>query len=465
MGEEGQECPAEAVCGRVRVPLDREYPAAGTTSVAFRLVYRRDRSRPAEGTVLPNPGGPGIAVIGRRDYAGKYRDLLETHDLLLVDPRGVGESDRLTCRAAGWPDLHASRARAVAAAAACGREIGPRRRYYTTAAIADDIDDVRARLGIDRLDLLGQSYGTHLMTVYAARHPRHVRSIVLSAAYPPGFDLLGRPSARAMRRAVRLLCHRSGGACDGGQVLDDLAVMAARLDGRPLRYGRDGVLDETALASTVYKLASGHAELFGRLPAALRAVVHGDIGPLRELAERVRPISGFSGGGAFSMPMFVTVSCNDNPVLWDRRASLDLRARQYAAALARLDPRDYRPFRPSAWIDGIADLGDLCIAWPGRRAEPRPRLGRLPDVPVLVLSGELDTGTPTEEGLLAARPYRHARLVEVPSAGHVAEQDGRAATCVISLETRFIRRGRLSGTDCLRRIPPVPVEAAAHPLT
>ncbi|MEU9885676.1 alpha/beta hydrolase [Sphaerisporangium sp. NPDC051011] len=461
----GQDCPARAVCGRMRVPLDRQHPGAGTTSVAFRLVYRRDRSRPAEGTLLPNPGGPGLAVIGHRDYAGKYRDLLATYDLLLVDPRGVGESDPLTCRSARGADLHASRARAVAAAAACAREIGPRRAYYTTAAVADDIDDVRARLGIDRLDLLGQSYGTQLMTVYAARHPRHVSSVVLSSAYPTRFDMLGRPAARAMRRAVRLLCDRSGGVCDGRDVLDDLAVVAERLDERPLRYGsRRAVLDETALAGTVYKLASGHAELFGRLPAALREAVHGDAGPLVALAEQVRPISGFSGGGVFSVPMFLTVSCNDNPVLWDRRASLVVRARQYEAALARVDRRDFRPFRPAAWIDGIADLGDLCIGWPGVRARPLPRLDRLPNVPVLVLSGELDTGTPTEEGVLAARPYRHARLLEVPSAGHVAEQDDRAAACVISLETRFIRRGRVSGQECLRRIPPVPVRSPSHSL-
>ncbi|GGK98330.1 esterase [Sphaerisporangium melleum] len=463
-GPEG--CPAGAVCGRLRVPLDRGDRSAGTTSVAFRLVYRRDRSRPAEGTLLPNPGGPGLPVIGHRDYARKYHDLLATHDLLLVDPRGVGASGPVTCRTAGWADLHASRARAIAAAAACGRELGAGRRFYTTEAVADDIDDVRAHLGIGRLDLLGQSYGSYLMNVYARRHPRHVRSVVLSGAYPREFDMLGRPAARAARRALRLLCHRSGGACDGEEVLDDLAVLAARLDARPLRYGDGAVLDETALAGTVYKLASGHVELLGRLPAALHAAVHRDMGPLVHLVAQVRPISGYAAGRTgFSMPMFVTVACNDYPALWDRDAPLRVRARQYAARLARLAPRDYRPFRPRAWIGGITDLGDLCIAWPARRAPERHRLGRPPDVPVLVVSGELDTGTPTEEALLAARSYRHAKVVEVPSAGHVAEQDPRAAACVISLQTRFILQGRVSGTECLRHIPPVPVPAPERALT
>ncbi|MFC7387928.1 alpha/beta hydrolase [Sphaerisporangium rhizosphaerae] len=460
-----EDCPADALCGTLRVPLDQEDPAAGTTAVAYRLVYRRDRSRAAEGTILPNPGGPGMAVIGHRDYTGRYRDLLEDHDLLLVDPRGVGRSDPLTCRSAGWNGLRGTHAAAVAAARACGRELGPTLRHYTTAAAADDIDAVRAHLGIDRLDLLGQSYGTYLMTVYARRHPRHVRSIVLSGAYPLRFDMLGRPSAHAMRRALRLLCHRSGGACDGGEVLGDLSTMAARLDEHPARYGAGAVLDETALASTVYKLTSGHVDRLGRLPSALRAGVHGDLGPLEELAEQVRPISGSSGGGRFSMPMYVTIACNDYPVLWDRRAPVRARARQFGALLHHLEARDYRPFRPAAWVHGIADLGDLCVGWPDHRERARVRLGRAPDVPVLVLTGELDTGTPTEEALQAADQYRRAEVIEVPSAGHVAENDRRAGACVVSLETRFIRHRHIADPACLRHIPPVPVDSVNHPLT
>ncbi|WP_248964845.1 alpha/beta fold hydrolase [Sphaerisporangium perillae] len=484
VSEDDQACQAGASCGALRVPLDWDDPAAGTTTVGYMLVHRRDRSRPAEGTIVPNPGGPGVPVIGRRNYARDYSALLDTHDLLLVDPRGVGRSSPLTCRSAGWADLTGTRGRAVAAAAACGREIGARRRFYTTAAAADDIDAVRAHLGIGRLDLLGQSYGTYLMTVYARRHPRHVRSIVLSAAYPLDFDTLGRPTARAMRRSVRLLCHRSYGECDGTEVLEDLAVMARRLDRRPIRYAGGAVLDETALASTVYKLASGHVDLFGGLPEALRAAVDGDPGPLVELAERVRPLSGLSAGlsagragvsasdvtgvsgrgAASSMPMFVTVVCNDYPTLWNRRASVPRRFAQYDARVARLDPHDYRPFSPSAWLDGVVDLGDLCIGWPDHRAPVRQGSGRMPDVPVLVLSGELDTSTPTEEGVQAAAQFRDAEVVEMPSTGHVAEKDGRAKACAIHLETQFIRRWHLTDTRCLRRIPPVEVGPPDRPM-
>ncbi|MDL4816734.1 alpha/beta fold hydrolase [Actinomadura opuntiae] len=104
-----------------------------------------------------------------------------------------------------------------------------RARGYTSAEIADDIDTVRVKLGIRRLDLFGESYGTYLMTVYAQRHPERVRSLVLSSAYPLAMDMWGRPNARAARRTLQLLCQRSAGACNGDHVLHDIAQLSQQL--------------------------------------------------------------------------------------------------------------------------------------------------------------------------------------------------------------------------------------------
>src|SRR5215212_6469982 len=72
-----------ASCGSVEVPLDRANPAAGTTSVAFALVPRRDEAAPSAGTLLFNPGGPGDPPIAHAaDIAEQLAPLLETRDLL-----------------------------------------------------------------------------------------------------------------------------------------------------------------------------------------------------------------------------------------------------------------------------------------------------------------------------------------------------------------------------------------------
>ena len=56
-------CPDGARCGTVTVPLDRAIPSAGTIDIAYALLPRTDTSRPALGTIVPNPGGPGQSTI------------------------------------------------------------------------------------------------------------------------------------------------------------------------------------------------------------------------------------------------------------------------------------------------------------------------------------------------------------------------------------------------------------------
>src|SRR5262249_61335662 len=51
----------------------------------------------------------------------------------------------------------------------------------------DDLDDVRAWLGYDWINLLGGSYGTQAALGYMRRHPEHVRSAILLAVAPTDF--------------------------------------------------------------------------------------------------------------------------------------------------------------------------------------------------------------------------------------------------------------------------------------
>jgi pimeloyl-ACP methyl ester carboxylesterase len=265
-----------------------------------------------------------------------FSGLLEDHDLLLVDPRGVNRSDPVMCGALG--SLPATRDDFVRAIGECGRILGTRARAYTSAEIADDIDAVRAKLGIERLDLLGESYGTYLMTVYAQRHPGHLRSLVLSSAYPLDFDMWARPNARAARRTLRLICERSAGACDGEQVSRDVALLAQRLRARPIPYmleGRQRRLDDTALASIVYNLAAMAPDGIGDVPSMVRDALHAGNAPLIDAARRVAPLSGSAllqnEEQTFNPEQAAAVICNDYPTLWNRRAPVATRLRQFSA--------------------------------------------------------------------------------------------------------------------------------------
>ncbi|HEX5926443.1 MAG TPA: alpha/beta fold hydrolase [Baekduia sp.] len=122
---------------------------------------RRDAARPSLGTIV-GPGGPGSFLIDRAtQVVATFAPLLDRRDLVLVDPHGTGRSDPIACRSLADVALgFTPHAQMSAAIGACGRELGPRAGAYGNAAVADDLEAVRAALGIERLDLFGASYGT-----------------------------------------------------------------------------------------------------------------------------------------------------------------------------------------------------------------------------------------------------------------------------------------------------------------
>ena len=80
-------------------------------------------------------------------------------------------------------------------------------RFYTTTVAADDLDDVRAALGYDRIDLYGTSYGGTLVQYYIRQHPEHVRVAVLDGATPLDVPVRERIAVNS-QRALDLLLKR-----------------------------------------------------------------------------------------------------------------------------------------------------------------------------------------------------------------------------------------------------------------
>lgn len=463
-------CPAltgyRVDCDSLKRPLVAGKPELGTIGVSYAVVRHRGAGA-AKGTVAVNPGGPGeVAIDKTEEFAGALEAVLDDHDLLLVDPRGTGKSERLPCGVTDAEYRFGTRQEQRDAVARCARNLGPRAQGYTTAATADDIDAVRARLGVERLTLYGLSYGTYLMPVYAARHPERVRSIVLSGAYPHDFDPLARPSAQAVSLALRRVCERSvPKACDGDKAVRDLATTAARLRARPLTVPitADGRtyrerFTEGKLANLMYEAASRGAgtrpdepSLLGSAPWALDRFVKGDSAPLRRLVRE----DGASGSAEDQAP-YVAVVCNDYRKAWATDASLPVRWSQYRKALASAGQGAFGAFSGKGFTEGPTDGGDVCISWPREHtARPQPTGLNLPDVPVLVLSGDLDANTPDANGRLAARKFRSGTFFSVRNVGHVPELE--QSGCVVGVSSHFIRTGTPGDTSCLRAVKPLAV--------
>ncbi|MFB7724552.1 alpha/beta fold hydrolase [Nocardia sp. NPDC056100] len=448
-------------CGVVQRPLVEGKPDLGTIDVGYARI-KHSAGGAAAGTILPNPGGPGVPMIGHAEDASKVAaGLLNQYDVLLIDPRGTGVSNPVKCGVSEDEYQLGTREQQRQAVARCAQELGPKAEGYTSAATVDDFDAVRAQLGIDKVIPYGISYGTYLLPIYAQRHPEHVQSMVLSGAYPHDTDSMQRPNAQAVSLALQRICERSR-VCDGNTAVNDLTAVAARLRDKPLTVQGKGViqLDEAKLASLVFESATSNIGAdpqamtpLGMLPAALHAAVRGDDSGLIEFTKLTTAEDGYENIG-----LYITVACNDYAPLWSRDAALPQREQQYRDALAQAGtPGAFGAFSPQGFAAGQRDGGDACINWPGIKDHQRPDQVRtaLPNVPVLVISGDLDAITPDANGKLVAAKFADATFISVPNTGHVPDLE--PSGCVVGVIADFVRNGKPGDTACIAAVPPIAV--------
>ena len=106
-------------------------------------------------------------------------------------------------------------------------------RFYTTNIAMDDLDDVRAYLGYDRINLYGGSYGTRAALVYLRRHGERVRSIVLDGVAPMDMRLpmyTARDAQRALDRLFDDCGHDDGLPRRYPRLAERTRALIARLD-------------------------------------------------------------------------------------------------------------------------------------------------------------------------------------------------------------------------------------------
>lgn len=418
--------PPQFRCGTIDVPFERSDPSLGTIPISFAVRPRSDRESPSKGAMIAIEGGPGYGSIGSaRYYTATFGRLLQDRDLLLVDARGTGSSQPIDCR-----DMQSGRADDAIGLSECATKLGERFDSYRTAAIADDINDIRLALGYDEVDVYGDSYGTFLAQSYAFRHPEGMRALVLDSAYPVRGESPWYPSVwRTGIRGLGIACERSPD-CDGDA--------RARLDRFAAKLRREGInvgpfLDK--LGSAGYSPPDSYL----KLDRVVDAYLHGDTGPYDLLTKRGK--AAYGKPSHYSVGQELTVSCNDYPMIWDKDSSEPQRRSELDAAI-RAYPKDaFEPFTPReiALTSDVMYLECLTAPKPGPHYEPPAADdAEAPDVPVLVVAGELDNVTSPAEGRKVAEEFPNSKLFVWPDAGHVYSLYGADTRGAVKIR-RFLR--------------------------
>src|SRR5262245_25719042 len=149
--------PSESRCVTLSVYENRT-TRTGRTIPLWILILPASGSPRAGDPVFYLAGGPGQAAGDLSRMAARF-GLLRTRDIVLADQRGTGRSNGFECRFYGPPGNPQSYFQPFLPpdkVRACRDELAPRAdlTQYTTSASVEDLEDIRAALGFDRINVM-----------------------------------------------------------------------------------------------------------------------------------------------------------------------------------------------------------------------------------------------------------------------------------------------------------------------
>lgn len=430
----GDDTPVDAVCGTLKVYENRATKQGRQIDLNIVVLPAlRADTRPDPLFFLAGGPGQGAAKMAKM-VRELFRQVLTDRDIVLVDQRGTGKSNPLNCEDQddSLKAFNRTDAESLEMLKKCMAGYDADLRLYTTAIAMDDLDDVRAFLGYEKINIYGGSYGTRAGLVYLRQHGDRVRAAVLDGVAPTNMRL---PLffARDVQRALDLLiadCAATA-ACNAKypNLKTRLPALMARLEKTPStvavihpRTGERGTITMSArilaniLASTLYIPTASSL-----IPALIERAEQDDFQGLLALASL-----GDSGAPPnMSVGMQLSVICaEDAPRITPADVTKESAGSLFGPYVMRLQQ-------------------DACTFWPrGEVAEAFYEPVTSP-VPTLVMSGEIDPVTPPVWGEETARHLPASKHIVIPGTGHTAGGSG----CGLRIIRAFLTKGDTEGLD------------------
>lgn len=425
----------EVRCGTLQVPEDRGAPTGRKIALNISVLPALGNA-PAADPVFAIPGGPGESAVA---LAAVFAQLLQEaragRDVVLVDVRGTGGSNRLHCPLQGSdedPQGYLGDFLPVEPLRECLQKLDANPALYTTSEAVADLEDVRAALGYPKINLYGFSYGTRTALVYLRNHPERVRSAVLQGVAPTDMKTPLHHAEDSQRSLDLLLADCAADeACRTAypRLKEKLAAVEARLAETPAAVEIEDPKTKKRVRLTISRDLFNEElrwRLYGEgpspIPEYIQRASEGDFSKLA--ATLLRQRRAISSGNVLSIGTFLSVTCAEDVPL--------------------IDPEEARRLAQGTFLGTyrVDQQARACSVWPRGKVSPDFAEAVRSDVPVLLMSGERDPATPPRWGEQVARGLIHARHVIFPGGAHI----GRSP-CVRKLLGDFFNRGTVEGLD------------------
>jgi pimeloyl-ACP methyl ester carboxylesterase len=445
----GQE--ADAFEGWFTVPENRANPDSRTLTLRY-VRFAATSKKPGNPIVYlaGGPGGSGILTAKYRRLP-LFLELREFGDVIALDQRGTGASnDMPMCTSSVVPDPIAdlsdaqnkkNNQTALLECLSFWKDENIDLHGYTTVENVADLEDLRIHLHAKKLTLLGISYGSHLALAAIKQMGDRLDRVMIASA--EGLDQTIKQPARTDAYFKRLQAAINAGQTAETEPLDIISLIKRvhqRLDenpllisipqknGKPVSYllhRRDMQQIASAMISDPWK-AFSLVQIYEQLD-------QGNSEPAAQLLQRwYVPDQGISFRPMSVMMDIASGIGSERRKMIERQAKTSILGEHLNTTLDFVD------------VASAYDLGDPF------RAKP------VSDLPLLLLSGNLDGRTYLRSQQEAVSGLSNAQKVTVTNAGHnlfmVTDKEVRPG--ILSVMQDFMRSENVDGREIIVELPP-----------
>jgi pimeloyl-ACP methyl ester carboxylesterase len=427
---------SELLCGKYPVFEDRAAKAGRIIPLNI-VVLPAITAQPKPDPVFFLSGGPGQgaarAASAREDPL--MRELRRERDLIFIDLRGTGDSKRLQCSVASdqtSAENYLAEIFPLERIHVCRETLAgiADLRFYTTPIAMDDFEEVRAALGYGKINLYAVSYGTQAALQYLRLYSARVRSAALAGVTTPAAKLplhFAKAAQQAMDRLIDDCAADTTCANQFPNLKGNFASVLAAFDKGPVTFEFIHPVMKTAqpvsLSRGVFverlRLLLYDHSTARLIPLLIHQAATGDWTAFAKIA--LAPSAVASG---IALGMYLSVTCSESVPLISEHEIVHETQGTFLG--------EYRTRRHQ----------QACSEWPRGEVSPEYYRPAKSEVPVLMLSGEIDPATPPAYGKAASQFLSNSRQILLRRTPHNYQLD-----CATYLTAEFIAKGSAKHLD------------------
>ncbi len=422
--------------------------AAGKKIEIYVVVIPAIHSEEKKDPVFFFEGGPGAAASNSLSfYSEPGNPYRQYQDVVLIDVRGTGKSNPLHCNSlefkAGLQDQFKEMYPGTAVVR-CRDSLSKTNdlTQYTTENVVQDLEEIRAWLGYDKVNLYGLSYGTRVAQTYMKLFPE---SIVSATLWSPVAMNAKMPlfHARFAQDAINKIfdeCLKDS-LCrsEFPDIKNDFINLMSSWKTKSKQFH---YTDQQGLPVSIeipwpafhtkIRSLSYHPAGMRTIPFIIHSAAKGDLKPFIKLFPKESVMDDFIAEG-----FYLCITCaEDVPFITEK---------EIPALIADTYMGNYR----------IEQQRRACSLWNSAHLSPDILHPVSSAIPTLILSGGLDPVTPMAWADSIAAGLKNCRIIRIPQMGHLF--DGLSNDqCFDTIVADFLRNHDLSrlNDSCISSMTP-----------